>query len=134
MDLRLCKYDKNSFGGIKRISVGLKSARCWDFPVTKKRQPQKRRKRRKKKRGKRRRAEKKDEGERDLVRVGLAWKPSGSRCFSPGRTKKILTVKQDLLHRVNVEEMSQREENVSKGGTCVVKRAAAATTCGHSKC
>ena len=41
----LCKYEKNSFGGIGRISVGLKSARCWDFPVTKKRQPQKRRKR-----------------------------------------------------------------------------------------
>ena len=69
MDLRLCKYDKNSFGGIGRISVGLKSARCWDFPVTKKRQPQKRRKRRKKKRGKRRREEKEDDGERDLVRV-----------------------------------------------------------------
>ena len=72
MDLRLCKYDKNSFGGIGKISVGLKSARCWDFPVTKKRQPQKRRKRmkrRKKKRGKRRREEKEDDGERDLVRV-----------------------------------------------------------------
>ena len=72
MDLRLCKYDKNSFSGIGRISVGLKSARCWDFPVTKKRQPQKRRKRRKKKRGKRRREEKEDDGERDLVRTGLA--------------------------------------------------------------
>ena len=86
-----------------------------------------------KKRGKRRRAEKEDDGEGDLARTGLAWKPSGPRCFSPGRTKKILTVKQDLLHRVNVEEGSQREENVSMGGTCVVKRAAAATTCGHSK-
>ena len=107
MGVRICKYDKNSFGGIGRISVGLKSARCWDFPVTKKRQPQKRRKR-KEARG----------GERDLVRVGLAWKPSGSRCFSPGRTKKILTVKQDLRHRIHVEKMSQREENVSARNMC----------------
>ena len=115
IEVRLCEYDKNSFGGIGRISVGLKSARCWDFPVTKKRQPQKRRK---KKRGKRRRAEKEDGGERDLVRVGVACKPSGSRCFSPGRTKKILMVKQDLLQRMSVEEMSQREENVSAWNMC----------------
>ena len=91
--------------------------------MTKKRQPQKRRK---KKRGKRR-GEGSSQG-------GTGVEILRAEMFFSGRTKKILTVKQDLLHRVNVEEGSQREENVSKGGTCVVKRAAAATTCGHSKC
>ena len=65
----------------------------------------------------------------------------------------MLTVKQGLRHEMIVEEGFQREENVSARknkenvdsfcvkqgrkmsllGTCVVKRAAAATTCGHFK-
>ena len=107
VDLRLCKYDKNSFGGIGRISVGLKSARCWDFPVTKKRQSQKRRK---KKRGKRR-GEGSSQG-------GTGVEILRAEMFFSGRTKKILTVKQDLRHRIHVEKMSQREENVSARNMC----------------
>ena len=112
MEVRLCKSDKNSFGGIGRISVGLKSARCWDFPVSKKRQPQKRRKRRKKKRGKRRREEKEDDGERDLVRVETLRVET---FFSRKNKENVdsFCVKQDLLHRMIAEEMSQAEENVS---------------------
>ena len=117
MEVRLCKCDKNSFGGIGRISVGLKSARCWDFPVTKKRQPQKRRKRRKKKRGKIQRVEKEDDGERDLVRVETL---RVEMFFSRKNKENVdsFCVKQDLPHRMIVEEMSQREENVSTRNMC----------------